>query len=237
MSKFAAAYRKMVALGLSVDDIAEMLDIIEGEVGQAVPAALEKRRAYDRERKTKKPNSTGIPPENAESNVAPIPPEFHRNSTGNGPPLAGVVDITSTSEITGKNEREIDSAGDARGRLSEVRKAAGDALGDLARCPGIASLHGLTALLSESPACLWREDVLPAVESAAAWHRSRDGPGSMTSWTTAAKMARRNREDRLKPPPPATVHPLERPHESKQSANLSAAQRGAEMATRMRAER
>lgn len=147
------------------------------------------------------------------------------------------VSAPTTLEPSENHHREQERVRvDASARLSEVRQVAGDALADPAKCTGLASLHGLTSLIAESPPCDWQSDILPAVESAAAWHRSRDGPGSMTAWTLAVRIARRNRDQRLNPPP-SKVYPLERPHDSKQSANLSAALAGAEIASRIRAGR
>lgn len=79
----------------------------------------------------------------------------------------------------------------------QVSEAAGDALADMAVCPGIANLSALRALIGGDPPCDWALDVLPAVTAAAAWHRGKTGPGSMRSWTTAARIAVENRDKRL----------------------------------------
>jgi hypothetical protein len=56
----AAAIRKMVTLGLDAEAIADLCEVIES--GQkTVPDALEKRRAYDRERKAEMRKSGGSP--------------------------------------------------------------------------------------------------------------------------------------------------------------------------------
>jgi biotin operon repressor len=90
---------------------------------------------------------------------------------------------------------------EAKQRMSEVKAAAGDALACMATTLGVATIQALSALMKETPACDWHLDVLPAVTSAAAWHRAQDGPGSMKSWTLAVKIARENRNRRLNPPP------------------------------------
>lgn len=106
------------------------------------------------------------------------------------------------------------SADDVRVQSAEVSEAAGDALADMARCPGIASLAPLRSLLKGDPPCDWGEDVLPAVQSAAAWHRSRDGPGSMRSWTTAVRIAVENRDRRLAGLPPRNERPSPTPSQA-----------------------
>lgn len=80
--------------------------------------------------------------------------------------------------------------------LARVREEAGDALASMASYPGIASLHGLNALLRGAKPCD-PEDVYAAVKQAAAWHRSKNGPNSMRTWTTAIRMAAENRDRRL----------------------------------------
>lgn len=140
-----------------------------------------------------------------------------------------------------REDTQIQGAGDLATQNREAQIAAGDALASMATHPGIASLAPLRNLLAASPPCDWREDVLPAIESAAAWHRSRDGPGSMRTWTTACKIALQNRDRRLAPAPVEPSH--ERPNrpasakfDAKQ-ANHARAFAGAEAAARMRAER
>lgn len=114
--------------------------------------------------------------------------------------------LTETETETEKRPHTL-SADDVRVQSAEVSEAAGDALADMARCPGIASLAPLRSLLKGDPPCDWGEDVLPAVQSAAAWHRSRDGPGSMRSWTTAVRIAIENRDRRLAGLPPRNERP------------------------------
>jgi hypothetical protein len=107
----------------------------------------------------------------------------------------------------GSNNRDAESELEARVR--EAMDAGGDAVADPARCAGIASIALLRGLLTGDAPCDWRLDVLPAIQSAAAWHRARDGPGSMTSWTTARKIALQNRNARLAGPPKPQVIDLE----------------------------
>jgi uncharacterized protein YdaU (DUF1376 family) len=113
---------------------------------------------------------------------------------------------TDTEEEHPLTERER-----ARENLSrmqtEARQAAGDALASMATTPGIAMIAPLIALLKADPPCDWAEDILPAITAAAAWHRSRDGPGSMRSWTLVVRKAVENRNQRLTDiPPPEAGH-------------------------------
>lgn len=101
------------------------------------------------------------------------------------PPRARVRDNNPTKVISGLSLS-----------LERVRECAGDALASMATHPGIASLHPLNALLVGERPCD-PEDVYAAVTSAAAWHRSRAGPGKMTSWTTAVRIAAENRDRRI----------------------------------------
>lgn len=106
MSMFAKAYQKMVAAGMSEDDIAEMLAILEDGFARpvaTVDAATEHRRAWDRDRKRRKkaesvpPVSTRIPPDPVEkvetSGPSPkdssVPPSSNTELTQNPipPPL------------------------------------------------------------------------------------------------------------------------------------------------------
>jgi hypothetical protein len=131
--------------------------------------------------------------------------------------------------------------------MAEAQEAAGDALASMATSPGIAMLTPLVGLLKADPPCDWSADVLPAVSSAAAWHRSRAGPGSMTSWTVAVRIARENRDRRLAPEPvtaqpesrtDARPHPVDGQPDPKLSArqdNYGRALAGALAATRLRA--
>lgn len=127
-------------------------------------------------------------------------------------------------------------------RSAEATAAAGDALASLATCPGIATLAPLRALLVGETPCDWREDVLPAIASAAAWHRSRDGPGSMRSWTTACRIAVENRDRRLSGAPALKVvssdaqrsHPAPSAKRQAHERNMAAALAGAQSAAARR---
>lgn len=87
-----------------------------------------------------------------------------------------------------------------RRQAEQAAEAAGDALASMATHPGVASIATLRALMTGDNPCDWSEDILPAIASAAAWHREKGGPGSMTSWRTAARIAVQNRDQRLAGP-------------------------------------
>ena len=81
--------------------------------------------------------------------------------------------------------------------LSGVIDLTGDALASMATHPGIASLASLNGLLVGGHPCDAEADIYPAIQVAAAWHRSKGGPGSMTGWTVARRIAIENRDRRL----------------------------------------
>jgi uncharacterized protein YdaU (DUF1376 family) len=158
-------------------------------------------------------------------------------------PLEGSVKLKTRTE-TEQEDTHIQGAGasDHLRQSLEASAAAGDALASPAVCPGIASIAMLRALLTVEPPCDWSEDVLPAVRSAAAWHRARDGPGSMRSWTTARKIALQNRNTRLAEAPAPKVIELSDARRSDppsakrtaRDANHARALAGFEAAARMR---
>lgn len=127
------------------------------------------------------------------------------NSQANARQKPPYSESESESEDTHTLTAHDERANDLRRQGDEAKAAAGDALASMATCPGIANLAPLRALLSGEKPCDWTEDVLPAIGSAAAWHRSRDGPGSMRSWTTACRIAVENRDRRLSGPPAPKV--------------------------------
>lgn len=189
MSVCAAAIRKMVALGLDAGAIADLCEIIE-DGQKSVPSTLEKRRAYDRERKRKSAVSTGIPPENAEGTDPVIPPEFHRNSTGNAeiprarvrdnnPRLVDSLDNNTTQEYA---SAWPDAFPPSRADLDRLRDAlfaaAGDAVDQTAP-----KIHVLSPILSlakhgQGPPCDFEADVLAVI----AGRSARARPGSIRSW-------------------------------------------------------
>lgn len=103
---------------------------------------------------------------------------------------------------------------------ADAAREAGDALASLAVCPGIATIAPLRALLTGPTPCDWELDVLPAIASAAAWHRARAGPGSMKSWTTASRIAAENRDRRLAGPPKQN-HERPDPHPDPRRTNYA----------------
>jgi hypothetical protein len=104
--KIVAFLQELLGRGMALADAMAMASAFEDSIDLArgtslVPSTLEKRRAYDRERKAAKKaesgNSTGIPPE-------PCDAQFHRNSTGippETPPLAHVRDKPLTKVLSG----------------------------------------------------------------------------------------------------------------------------------------
>ena len=97
MSVLAAAYRKMVAAGMSTDDIAEMLEIMEEGFARPVvmaDPATERRREKDRERKRVRriprnsAESAEPPPSLSQgSGLSPTPPIQPPNSIPPTPPI------------------------------------------------------------------------------------------------------------------------------------------------------
>lgn len=78
-----------------------------------------------------------------------------------------------------------------------VMTLAGSARASEATNPNMAMTTELVGLLAGPHACDAEADVYPAIADAAAWHLAQDGPGSMTTWKLARKIALRNRDRRL----------------------------------------
>lgn len=113
--------RKMMSDGCSPEIILTALEA--AEVHARLPdAAMEKRRAWDRERKRLKKLSTGIPPET-------IPPEFHRNgsknSTGIPPELGGKGGDLFSSLESPESDSEKKKT-DSRPKTSRVTQPSGE---------------------------------------------------------------------------------------------------------------
>lgn len=197
-----------VTKGIAFGDALEIARFVEEGLSlpsapspAAVPAALEKRRAYDRERKAGKRNSGGKSggksggqdDDKSGGNPVDIPPEKAS--------LACVVDNSLPIEIYSKTLS-----------LSHVRDAAGDALASMATHAGLATLAPLTGLLTGAQPCT-QSEVLDGIAKAAAWYRSKRPPGSMTNWDLARKMALELRDARLAgTPEPKAPHEQPSPH-------------------------
>lgn len=184
-----AAIKRLAEYGLTLEQILEVSALTD----TPVDLAAEKRRAYDRERKAKAKdrnstgNSTGTVEANSTGNSTGIPPERG---------LSRVRDITSNSEDTGILS------------LALAREWAGDALADMARAPGVASLHPLKAAMAGRNPCSL-DDIEAGIRGAAAWMRGKHGPGRMQSWDLAVKMAGEARDRRIAGAPEAgAVIPL-----------------------------
>lgn len=184
---------RLIAAGIDPVDAAQVVAeaVLIGASGAHVDQAAERRRAKDRERKRLR-NSAESAEEQA-SNIRPNSAEIPQNSAES---RARVRDITSTSVDTGILS------------LTLVREWSGDALADMARAPGIASLHPLKAAMRGKNPCSL-EDIEAGVRSAAAWMLGKRGPGRMQSWDLAVKMAGEARDRRVAgAPEPADVIPL-----------------------------
>lgn len=129
-------------------------------------------------------------------------PKAYRQLTVSEPATGAVVPATIAGNPIKEPIKESPSL--SAGERERVKIAAGDALADMARSPGIASMMIFNGLLAADPPCTF-DDIEHAVWSAAAWHRARDGPGSMKSWTLARDMSLQNRDARLKGLPPPNV--------------------------------
>ncbi len=89
MSVIATALKHLIAAGVSGDDLVRAVAEMEAAQPAKVDPVAEKRRAYDRERKRNaKRNSTGIPPESAESTESAETPSLSRppNENNSNPP-------------------------------------------------------------------------------------------------------------------------------------------------------
>lgn len=178
----AAVIMRMAEMGLSGKDIGELCALIEASAPSPdhAPSAIEKRRAYDRERKrrAKEGNSTGIPPEHSTGIPQESSDQFHRNSTGippENPPLARVVDITSSTENTGLADAVVDDwpVGDLVTRLSS--EIASPRL-DPSKAVGLITTSGRLAAWKREGAS-WHHDVIPVVRGLC----SKRGP-PISSW-------------------------------------------------------
>jgi hypothetical protein len=169
--------RELLAKGMSVEDALDMAEPFEDRGLTALasiavkPDALEKRRAWDRERKAKNKvsaNSTGIPPE-------PCIEQFHRNSTGIPPEsggLAHVRDKPLTSVLSGGTdaddcERADDwPEGSAKEHAARLIEICATSRLDMAREGGLALSMGLIHRWKAAGAS-WEFDVVPSVQALA----------------------------------------------------------------------
>lgn len=173
--KAIAFLKQLLSKGMDLDSALEMAAQFEDSVDlaraiQPVPSTLEKRRAYDRERKAAKKaesgNSTGIPPE-------PCIDQFHRNSTGIPPEsdaLAHVRDKPLTSVLTGlaaaeEKAREDDwPEGSSKDHAAKLIEICATSRLDMARESGLvlsmAAIHRWKVAGAS-----WEFDVLPVVQT------------------------------------------------------------------------
>lgn len=168
MSLSAAAMRLLAEKGLSLDDV---IAVAAANEADRVDTAAEKRKAYDRERKAKKRNSTGFstghnnPLKSADStgNSTGIPPET--------PPLAGVRDKPLTKVLSGGLTTAADASarddwpdGSVKDHAAQLCEICNTARLDLSRQGGLAMTlprlgHWRTAGAS------WEFDVVPVVQA------------------------------------------------------------------------
>ena len=199
--KASAILRELIAAGLSGDALVLAIERIE-DASDGPETALEKRRAYDRERKRKKTNSTGIPPETAESNDSEngdhstgIPPEFHRK--GHAPharvedkPLRLVPTCNPISSFCDDDWPKDEPHGFAK-RLAML---AGPGLGDPAKEPGLTTTSP-EIIRWRQMGCSWSLDVVPTIQARTL--KARDRP--ITGWNLLTRDVRAAKARREKP--------------------------------------
>lgn len=202
MSLSADAMRLLAERGLTLDEIIAVAEA--NAPGQAAETSADRRRRLDRERK----RAARLSAENAE------------NSADKADKKA--VSVSALSADNSAKSAEI--CGQPRARVEDnllttqepclslsldfARDCAGDALANPARAHGVMILRDLMRCQAEGCTI---DEIGDGIREAAAWYLNRDGPGSMTTWTLAAKIARQYRDKRLNPPP--VVVPMERPNE------------------------
>jgi hypothetical protein len=177
----AAIIRDLIAAGVEPDLVARVAqELVDAAKTPAVPDTLEKRRAYDRERKRGKRNSTGIPPESQDDNSTGIPPEFHRKT----PPLARVEDnplrvipLEAATAVVVEPSVTLWPDGKAADWARALAEAAATSKLDPIREPGLTLSLGEIARWKDAGAH-WEFDVLNVVVTLA--KKQRDGP--IRSW-------------------------------------------------------
>lgn len=189
MSLSADAIRLLAAKGLSVEDIAQVAEANEDGPKRSANAERQARYRARKAAETVTSNVTRNADENVTSNVT-----SRNNVTA---PCARVEDNLLTTQ-----EPCLSLS------LDFARDCAGDALANPARAHGVMILRDLMRCQAEGCTI---DEIGDGIREAAAWYLNRDGPGSMTTWTLAAKIARQYRDKRLNPPP--VVVPMERPNE------------------------
>jgi GntR family transcriptional regulator len=123
---------------------------------------------------------------------------------------------------------------------ASVREAAGEALGDLAGSPGIATVRDLLVCLRADQPCTV-DEVYDGIRAAAAWFLAKHGPRSMKTWTLAATKAVQFRDARLAGLPAPNLEGRTHdqpasPNLDRRHANLGRALAGAESALARRRE-
>lgn len=228
--KLSALVRALAAKGMSADDIADVLEAAEQGAGAPDPkqakalATLERRRAYDRDRKAaeahRPANSTGN--STGKSAESATDPQNHStgNSTGNAPISTGnddrapahVGDISPTSEITCSASAALVSSdqippeipptdwppgntGDWRAALIA---AAGPGLADPAKEPGLVTTQAEIGRWRRA-GCSWPDDVLPVVTARTA--KARASPIRGWSLFTPDILAAKQRREAPDPAP------------------------------------
>lgn len=180
----SAILRELIAAGLSGDALVSAIERIE-DASDGPETALEKRRAYDRERKRKKTNSTGIPPETAESHERQsggcstgIPPEFHRKDEF---PRARVEDkplilVPTCNPISSFSDDDWPKD-EPHGFAKRLAMMAGPGLGDPAKEPGLTTTSP-EIIRWRQMGCSWSLDVVPTIQARTL--KARDRP--ITGW-------------------------------------------------------
>jgi hypothetical protein len=185
----AETLRLLMESGLPQEKVLEIYRALEADFralqsAQPVETAAEKRRAYDRERKRAKRNSTGLSTGHDDK-------ELSANSTGlstgippDNSPYARGEDNLSRLVVAGNHttpkthERDFDNRADLDWLEGQLREAGGPAIASQAVAPGMGMLGPILALLRADPPCLLDVDVLPAIRARCA----KSAPGSIRSW-------------------------------------------------------
>jgi len=186
MGPLAVALKNMLAAGMDHGDVVRAIAEMEEAFASAPELSARQarnRRYYDAKQRLKasekrlNSDAQENPAEASESVLKRLKASEIKT------PLARVRDINSNSEITGILSPSL------------AQEWAGVALADLARSSGIASIHDLRAAMNGKNPCSL-DDIEAGVRGAAAWSLGRHGPGSMTNWRLAVRMAGEARDRR-----------------------------------------
>lgn len=175
MGVIASAVRELIALGVQGDALVSAIERIENgamDTARQADEAAERRRAYDRERKRQKRNSTGNPRNSADTECPQMSTGIPRNSTGQErTPLARVLDnlLDSTPlDGTGVVVSLADGwpLGDAQDHVRHLVAIANSPNLDPHKSDGLITTAARLAAWRAAGAS-WANDVLPVVTTQA----------------------------------------------------------------------